>query len=544
MRVSQHSGREGSAKHNDRSFDTTKAEHIDATRTKDNITYKLNGLQGDTLEAQELDYYRKTYGAGIEARNARYIAQRHPERCRTAEDFYRAAKTRPEEMILQIGSHVDGSADREQLRACLDDYLGTLQAWNREHGHPFQILDAAVHVDETTPHIHVRRVWNAPDKDGNLMPGQNAALERAGVPFPDPGKPVGRYNNRKMTFDAWARGQWQEIARSHGFQIETEPIKGRKHLSVDDKARELSVQARKEQQQAEAARDTAVKEEQMQQLRAASAARAADAEQERGRKAAEYLQHTQEAIDHAKDQKLQALRERDAARADADVEKQLSRLKKELRADPVRLPEPLETLPAVEKGLFRAEQPERVVLPARDYERAGKALTALKTGKQVAASMDESARIMTAAARETRRNRMDAETVAINDRVQAAEDRADGLERTLDDTRRQLARVEAERDEARQDLADARDAAQQMQELQRLFPDTFIKMDRQRRHRALEYAYDNRDPHDPPVLDGKKVNMYWLLRQYRDECERTGRQPRQDMTEHLARIERNRGIER
>ena len=260
MRVSQHSGRQGSAKHNDRNFDLRKAPHIDEARTGNNVVGSLRGLKGATLEEQELDYYQRVYGAGIDARNKRYLAQRHPERCKTPEAYYRGSKTRPEEMILQIGSHVDGSATPEQLRTCLQEYLAELQNWNQEHGFPFQILNYALHTDETTPHIHLRRVWNTVGKDGTVMPGQNAALEQAGVPLPDPTKPIGRYNNRKQTFDAWSRALWQKIARKHGFEIETIPVKGRKHLPVDDKARELSMQASRDLKQAADAIQKAQKE--------------------------------------------------------------------------------------------------------------------------------------------------------------------------------------------------------------------------------------------------------------------------------------------
>lgn len=513
MRTSQHSGREGSARHNDRDFDTTKAANIDTARTNQNRTWCI--YKGMSFTDAERTYYNKTYGAGLEARNERYRHEGHADRCKTPDDLYTGKLTRPEEMILQIGDrHAD--IDPQTFTACINDYLRALNRWNREHGGVMQILDVAIHLDETSPHAHIRRVWNYRDRDGNIVLGQNKALERAGVALPDPDKASGRYNNRKMTFDAWARGQWQEIAKAHGYEIETEAIKGRRHMKTADYARQDAAEALRQRDEAQAQAEHAT----------------------------ETAQRARQDAEQANAERLQALRDRDAEQAKTDVVATLGKLQGQLRADPAGLPEPLKTLPAREKGLFRAAQPERVVLPAEDYEAASEALTALQKGEDVAASMDSSARKMTAAAREMRRNRMDAHDVAVNDRVRAAEDRADGLERTLDDTRRQLAQVKAERDEARQDLDEARDAAQQMQELQRLFPDTFLKMDRQRRRRALEYAYDHRAPHDPPVFEGKAVRMRWLLKQYTAECEQTGRQPRQDMMEHLARIERNRGIER
>ena len=143
---------------------------------------------------------------------------------------------------MQIGDHLD-SVPRKILMQCLNDYIRVMNDWSKSHGMPFVILDVALHMDETTPHVHIRRVWNGHDKDGNLIPNQNDALKRAGVELPDPSKQEGRYNNRKMAFDAWAREQWQQIIKVHGIEIETVPIKGRRHLDKDDCIREQAAQA-------------------------------------------------------------------------------------------------------------------------------------------------------------------------------------------------------------------------------------------------------------------------------------------------------------
>ena len=91
------------------------------------------------------------------------------------------------------------------------------------------ILSIALHADETSPHVHIRRVWDYTDRDGLTRLGQAKALEAAGVPLPDHGKSVGRYNNRKMSFDAMARGWWQECCRAQGWEIETEARPDMRH---------------------------------------------------------------------------------------------------------------------------------------------------------------------------------------------------------------------------------------------------------------------------------------------------------------------------
>ena len=245
MKASMHNGREGSGRHNDRTFLQGKSEqerremapHINAARTADNVTWRVGrkgwhkGTGGD-IEAAERDYYRRRYGAAQEAKNARYKAQRHPERCKTTDDLYTGRLTRPEEQILQIGSK-DEQVSPEVFRACVQDYIKELNAWNKSHGRHMQILSVAIHFDETSPHTHIRRVWEYDSKDGRAL-GQDKALQAAGVPLPDPGKAKGRHNNRKMTFDAQMRDKWLDICEAHGLQIDREPVPDVRHKDKAD----------------------------------------------------------------------------------------------------------------------------------------------------------------------------------------------------------------------------------------------------------------------------------------------------------------------
>ena len=243
LRVSQHSGREGSGRHNDRSFLAGRgedwirehADHIDPSRTSDNQVYTWNG-QTD-IERSERAWYDRTYGPAQEKINARYIRERHPDRCKSTDDLYNGKLTRPEEMILQVGNR-DVRADDQAFVDALNDYINRLDEWNQAHGDHMTILSMALHMDETTPHVHIRRVWDYQDRDGLTRLGQNKALEQAGVELPDPSKPVGRYNNRKMTFDREARAMWQEACRDHGLEIETEPVPDRRHQVKADYIRD------------------------------------------------------------------------------------------------------------------------------------------------------------------------------------------------------------------------------------------------------------------------------------------------------------------
>ena len=223
MRVTMQCGRQGSAVHN-------MHRHID----RDNRDVKIISYvgRGADLRDIELQYYRETFGAALDARNARYRAQRHPERCRTVEQVYTAKKTRPEEVILQVGNMTD-TIDRKTFDAVVSEFLSQYNAWNDRMGRPARTLDISMHYDEATPHAHWRRVWQYRDAQGNMQVGQAQALRSAGIKAPSPGA-ENRYNNPKMTYDAQVRALWQSVCRSHGLQIETEPLPSHRHRTVED----------------------------------------------------------------------------------------------------------------------------------------------------------------------------------------------------------------------------------------------------------------------------------------------------------------------
>ncbi len=247
LRASQHSGREGSGRHNDRSFLTGRsaawiqehAGHIDPTRTSKNQVVTWDH-QPD-IERSERAWYARTYGPAQEETNRRYVRERHPDRCKTTDDLYTGRLTRPEEMILQVGSK-DARVDTGAFIDAFNAYQARLVEWSHTHGDHMHILSIALHMDETTPHIHLRRVWDYTDRDGLTRLGQAKALEQAGIELPDPTKPAGRYNNRKMSFDNLARGWWQEACRAHGLEIETVPRPDRRHKAKADYIRDQMAQ--------------------------------------------------------------------------------------------------------------------------------------------------------------------------------------------------------------------------------------------------------------------------------------------------------------
>ena len=92
-----------------------------------------------------------------------------------------------------------------------------------------------MHLDESTPHIHERHVFDCENKYGEVAPQQEKALETLGFELPDPDKPLSRRNNRKISFDAACRKMLFEIAKRHGLDLEEEAEYGNcKYLEKQD----------------------------------------------------------------------------------------------------------------------------------------------------------------------------------------------------------------------------------------------------------------------------------------------------------------------
>lgn len=235
-RVTRHCGRAGYARHNDRDFDIDTAEHIDKDRTCENKYWHCynNDMPNLTFVEAEKKYYADHYAQSLNAKNERYIKSRHRERVKTIDDIYMSDKTKPIETIYQTGNkNNDGAGiDGEELISIYVTYEKKVHAWNKTHGQHYHVLSVSLHMDETTPHIHERAVWDIQTADGLLL-AQDKALEAAGVSLPDPTKPRSRHNNRKMTIDKLFRSFWIEACQEHGLSIEEDPVPGQRHKSKE-----------------------------------------------------------------------------------------------------------------------------------------------------------------------------------------------------------------------------------------------------------------------------------------------------------------------
>ena len=90
-------------------------------------------------------------------------------------------------------------------------------------------------MDESTPHIHERHVFDCENQYGEICPQQEKALEAMGIPLPDPGKKPGKNNNRKIVFDKICRDLLLEICEKHKLQVDKDPVYGgREYLEKQD----------------------------------------------------------------------------------------------------------------------------------------------------------------------------------------------------------------------------------------------------------------------------------------------------------------------
>lgn len=184
-----------------------------------------------SFEQVELMYYTAQYSDFIFFQNERNVKNRHPERNRTVEDLLKSKKTCPEETIYQIGT-IEESVSPELLLQIVNEFFGEMETRFGSHVH---ILNWALHLDEGTPHIQERHVFDCKNKYGELEPKQDKALEELGIPLPDPSKPKSKYNNRKQTFDAICRDLLFDICEKHGLKLEREPsYGGRGYLEKQD----------------------------------------------------------------------------------------------------------------------------------------------------------------------------------------------------------------------------------------------------------------------------------------------------------------------
>lgn len=248
MKMTRHNGRSGkhgayNPKHNDRRFDIANSEHIDKDRAKQNVYwdcyqgfhFPADQEQEDRIvysfEQIERTYYLEHYLDYCEGQHERNRQTGHSNRDRSPEDLLKDKKTCPEESLIQIGT-MEQSVSPDVLAQIAMEFF---EEFDRRFGKHIHILDWSLHLDESTPHIHERHVFDCENRYGEVAPQQEKALEALGFELPNPDQKPGKLNNRKMTFDAACRAMLFDICEKHGLHLDQDPeYGGRKYLEKQD----------------------------------------------------------------------------------------------------------------------------------------------------------------------------------------------------------------------------------------------------------------------------------------------------------------------
>lgn len=252
MRVSTHSGKGiGRCGHNDRSqIEPRKGDaHIDEKRSSCNYYWTFRP-QMSFIEAEKA-FYEEHYKNYLEAKNK--SNKRH---CRPQEDYMDISKKQTKETILQLGNMEDFARIIKKIKSrkiTLQIYKEILQKaffdtkQEMETKYPkFKIISVAIHLDEATPHCHMRSALIKTEKKSN-----EAVYEEMGVDLPMPNQKRGRFNNRQVTFDGMMRKSYmRNVARAireyeerhpeakewldELGEIEEIPLKGAKHKEKNE----------------------------------------------------------------------------------------------------------------------------------------------------------------------------------------------------------------------------------------------------------------------------------------------------------------------
>ena len=205
----------GSLSHNNREFT---ARNIDSSRTPNNIVFVQQALS---------DAYHQLFDEAGEKYNARQKRKdrkigdyfEHLFNCPPGKSFIVNANKQKcfYEHLVYIGTKKDsgiGTPDAEITKECLREYMEGFQGRNPN----FYVFNAVMHLDESTPHLHIDYIPVGHFKNGlEVRNAKNKALEEMNF-----GKDA-KANNR------WRLAEWdilKNICNAHGIEI-SEPKKSR-----------------------------------------------------------------------------------------------------------------------------------------------------------------------------------------------------------------------------------------------------------------------------------------------------------------------------
>ena len=215
-------GRVFNANHNTRTETRNLEGHIDHDRTAQNVNFKFYSdghiEKCDSFDSKvfELSQYEIYYGEGQKAKNERYNADGHPERCKTVAEVYSHPKTAPLETILQLGSRDTDIPPNERKRILSKSAFQLIDGIRRKYGDNVKLLSLSIHTDESTYHCHLRYCFVGQDKFGYAVPNQSQAFKEMRIERPDTSKKEGKYNNPLIAFSETLRNTFYDLCEKNG----------------------------------------------------------------------------------------------------------------------------------------------------------------------------------------------------------------------------------------------------------------------------------------------------------------------------------------
>ncbi len=217
--------------HNDRHFELENASHIDKEKSKNNIYWNYLGDPDVSFKDAEVDFYRKHFSAHLKRQKFENMKHYKKGRDLTVLQYYKRKNHCPEDVILQLGDKTN-HASAEDLWKCAQEYAET---FDRKYGKYCKILTMALHVDEATPHVHIRRAWIGHDRWGNEHESQAQALKELCLENQMNDKSRSKYINPKTRFTHDERELFVNICKEQLPEIEFEvnPREKRPRISTN-----------------------------------------------------------------------------------------------------------------------------------------------------------------------------------------------------------------------------------------------------------------------------------------------------------------------
>ncbi len=214
----------GSVAHNSRQF---KAANVDPERTSLNRRYCNRNIK---------KVYEELFGEALEKYNAKQTRSD-----RKIKNYYEKIRTSKQEkpfteLVMQIGNHEDTNAQSEfgaKAVEILDEYMKGFQERNPH----LRVFSAYMHMDESTPHLHIDFVpFTTGSKRGlETRVSLKSALAQQGITGGT------KYETEWSVFTRREKEQLAEIMERHGIgwkQLDTHE----EHLSVLDYKKKMRTQ--------------------------------------------------------------------------------------------------------------------------------------------------------------------------------------------------------------------------------------------------------------------------------------------------------------